>query len=133
LEDVVEQNKFDFADFEEEILKPVSKLEEMLKDLETGNVSEEDLKNFSSLMKKHAKLSEDIGFNILAEMHTVFYTALEKIYNKEVRVDKKIIESMRACLIVIVAIVRSKDVDITTYINRAEKLGKYLESLNKVK
>jgi len=133
LEDVVEQNKFDFADFEEEILKPVSKLEKMLKDLETGNVSEEDLKNFSSLMKKHAKLSEDIGFNILAEMHTVFYTALEKIYNKEVRVDKKIIESMRACLIVIVAIVRSKDVDITTYINRAEKLGKYLESLNKVK
>ncbi len=35
---------------------------------------------------------------------------------------------MRACLIVIVAIVRSKDVDITMYINRAEKLEKYLKS-----
>ncbi len=134
LEDVAEQNQFDFADFEERILKPVSKLEKTLKDMETGIVSEEELQKYISLIQKHAKLSEEIGFNILAEMHTIFYTALKKIISKEINIDKKLIESMRACLIVIVAIVRSKDVDITTYINRAEKLGKYLETLsNKVK
>ncbi len=133
LEEVVEHDKFDFADFEEKILKPVSKLEKMLKELETDNVSYEEIKKIISLIKKHAKLSEEIGFNILAEMHTVFYTALTKVQSKDVIVDKKFVESMRACLIVIVAIVRSKDVDITTYINRAEKLGKYLESLSKEK
>lgn len=133
LEEVAEHDKFDFADFEEKILRTVSKLEKMLKELEAGNISDEDMKKFISLIKKHAKLSEEIGFNILAEMHTVFYTALMKIQNKEVKVDKKLVESMRACLIVIVAIVRSKEVDITTYINRAEKLGKYLESLSKEK
>ncbi|NOX65558.1 MAG: hypothetical protein GXO85_07105 [Chlorobi bacterium] len=133
LEEVAEHDKFDFADFEEKILKPVSKLEKMLKELETDNVSYEEIKKIISLIKKHAKLSEEIGFNILAEMHTVFYTALTKVQSKEVTVDKKFVESMRACLIVIVAIVRSKDVDITTYINRAEKLGKYLESLGKEK
>lgn len=133
LEEVTEHDKFDFADFEEKILKPVSKLEKMLKELEADNVPDEDLKKFISLIKKHAEISEEIGFNILAEMHTVLYTALMKVQNKEVMVDKKLVESMRACLIVIVAIVRSKDVDITNYINRAEKLGKYLESLSKEK
>jgi hypothetical protein len=36
---------------------------------------------------------------------------------------------MRASLIVIVAVVRSKDVDITGYLNKAEELGKRIQNL----
>ncbi|MEN8192963.1 MAG: hypothetical protein ABFS12_09105 [Bacteroidota bacterium] len=127
LEEVTDPNRFDFADFEETILKPVAKLEKTLKGLVEDSVSEKEIVKLINVLKKNAKLSDEIGFTILAEMHTIFYTALEKISEKKIKLDTSLIESMRACLIVIVAIVRSKDVDINTYINRAEKLGKYLK------
>ena len=126
LEEVKEQSKFDFDDFEQTILKPVSKLEQLLRDLDSKTFSNEEISKFVTIMKKNSKLSDKIGFNILSDMHKIFYTALENINNKEIKIDSKLVESMRACLIVIVAIVRSKDVDITAYINRAEKLGKFL-------
>jgi hypothetical protein len=37
---------------------------------------------------------------------------------------------MRACLIVIVAVVRGKEVDITNYLNRAENFGRQIQDLN---
>lgn len=128
LEEVKEEVQFDFSDFEERILKPVAKLEKMLNFLATNKYSEKEILKYITLMKNNAELSNEIGFNILAEMHTIFYTGLEKIQQEKIKINRKLIESMRACLIVIVAIVRSKDVDITTYINRAEKLEKYLKS-----
>jgi len=128
LDEVKDESKFDFSDFEEKILKPVAKLEKMLNRLISNEVSDREMLKYIAIMKKNAELSNEIGFNILAEMHKIFYIALEKINEGKIEIDRKLIESMRACLIVIVAIVRSKDVDITMYINRAEKLEKYLES-----
>ena len=55
--------------------------------------------------------------------------ALILIKNKELDPDKETVESMRACLIVIVAVVRGKEVDITTYLNRAEEFGERIETL----
>ena len=40
-----------------------------------------------------------------------------------------VIEAMRACLIVIVAVVRGKELDITNYLNRAEAFGREIQSL----
>jgi len=123
-------NKFSFDDFEEVILKPISKLENLLKILAEGIVTEDELLPFIKTMKINAEFSKEIGFVVLAEMHTIFYTALINIKEKKISIDKKLIESLRACLIVIVAIVRGKDVNITNYLNKSENLGKYL-NINK--
>lgn len=128
LEEFENETQFDFSEFEDKILKPVAKLEKMISVLATNEYSEKEILKYIVLMKKNAELSNEIGFSILAEMHSIFYTALEKIHKGKIKIDRNLIESMRACLIVIVAIVRSKDVDITAYINRAEKLEKYLET-----
>jgi hypothetical protein len=117
---------YDFDDFEEEILKPISKLEKLLIILSEREVDGDELAPFIKSMRKNAEFSKEIGFTILAEMHTVFYTALVYVRDKKIFVDKNLIESLRACLIVVVAVVRGKDVDITNYLNKAENLGKYL-------
>jgi len=59
-------------------------------------------------------------------MHKIFSSALDLIKNKELLPIIPVIEGMRACLIVIVALVRGKDVDITLYLNRAENFGKQI-------
>ncbi|MCK5458098.1 MAG: hypothetical protein KAI45_13300, partial [Melioribacteraceae bacterium] len=120
-------NSFDFNDFEEVILKPISKLELLLKKMLTDTTIGINYSSYISLMKKNADISTEIGFTILADMYTIFYTAFTLIESKRLEVDKNLIESLRACLIVIVAVVRGKDVDITNYLNKAENLGKFLK------
>lgn len=120
-------SSFDFDDFEEEILKPIGKLELLLKNMLTDASIGINFNSYIRMMKKNADISAEIGFTILAEMHTIFYTAFTLIESKQLEVDKNLIESLRACLIVIVAVVRGKDVDITNYLNKAENLGKFLK------
>jgi hypothetical protein len=74
-------------------------------------------------MKEHALLADSHEFNLIAKMHEIVASALDAVYKGNLLVDKKLIESLRACLIVIVAVVKRKDVDITGYLNRAEEFG----------
>ncbi len=126
LSEIKEPKKFDFDDFEEEILKPIGKLEKLLVAISSGSASEEEIAKYIKVMENNANFSSEIGFTILAEMHTVFFNALILISEGKIIPEKNLIESLRACLIVIVAVVRSKDVDITNYLNKAENLGRNL-------
>jgi len=127
LDSLENSNNFDFNEFEDEILKPIGKLEALLKNMLTDSTIGINYSSYIQLMEKNALLSTEIGFTILADMHTIFYTAFSLIERKQLEVDKNLVESLRACLIVIVAVVRGKDVDITNYLNKAENLGKFLK------
>ncbi len=127
LSEIKEPKSFDFDDFEEEILKPIGKLEKLLVSILGKSASDNEIAKYIKIMKSNADFSKEIGFTILAEMHTIFFNALILISEEKIISDKNLIESLRACLIVIVAVVRGKDVDITNYLNKAENLGKYLK------
>ena len=127
LSEIKEPKSFDFDDFEEEILKPIGKLEKLLVSILGESASDNEIAKYIKIMKSNADFSKEIGFTILAEMHTIFFNALILISEEKIISDKNLIESLRACLIVIVAVVRGKDVDITNYLNKAENLGKYLK------
>ena len=74
-------------------------------------------------MDENSVLSRKIGFEILAGMHRIISRALILIRNRDLMPGKEVIENLRACLIVIVAVVRGKDVDINNYLNKAEQFG----------
>jgi len=120
-------------DFEKKILSPVKSLDDLLKKIPAGNVSEKELMNYSELMREHSTLASSQGFHVIAKMHEIIASTLVAINNGKLLVDKTVIESLRACLIVIVAVVKRKDVDITGYLNRAEEFGtKYFQENIKV-
>lgn len=115
-------------DFEKKILSPIKSLDDILKKIPSGNVSDQELKHTSELMTEHAELSSQQGFKVLSQMHTLIALSFDAISKDNLIVDKTIVESLRACLIVIVAVVKRKDVDITGYLNRAEEFGnKYFQ------
>lgn len=115
--------------FEETILKPIRSLEGMLGRISTNNYTDEELFEYKEIVKRNADLSEKIGFKIVTNMHLIFGAALKLIMTKRLVPDGNVIECMRACLIVIVAVVRGKDVDITSYLNKAEDFGQMILSL----
>jgi hypothetical protein len=129
----VRTNKYPSIDFEKKILSPVKALDEILKKIPSGNVTEKELINYYELMKEHASLASLNGFQVLAKMHETLASALYAINKGNLIADKKVIEALRACLIVIVAVVKRKEVDITGYLNRAEEFGdKYFNQTNMV-
>jgi hypothetical protein len=112
------------VDFEKKILSPVKSLDELLKKIPSGNFEESELRQYFELMQDHSLLSSLHEFELLSKMHDIMASALDAIMNHKLKTDKTVIDALRACLIVIVAVVKKKDVDITGYLNRAEEFGK---------
>ncbi|HQI39768.1 MAG: hypothetical protein B6D44_13945 [Ignavibacteriales bacterium UTCHB2] len=112
--------------FESTILGPIKPLDNLLKKLSDNDVEYEELIRFSKMMDENAALSRKIGFEILSGMHRIVSKALILIKNRDLMPGREVIESLRACLIVIVAVVRGKDVDINNYLNKAERFGNQL-------
>jgi len=115
--------------FESTIINPIKPLDNLLKKLSTEEVDYEDLIKFSKIMSTNAELSKRIGFEILTSMHSIIAKALILIRNRDLMPGKEVIENLRACLIVIVAVVRGKEVDISNYLNKAEEFGNQLATI----
>jgi hypothetical protein len=119
-----------FQNYESEILKPIRLIDSLLKQISSNQVDEDELHHWAKLMKTNGDLSAKIGFDIIANMHRILSHAFTLIGNKELVPKPDVIESMRSALIVIVAVIKGKEVDITNYLNRAEEFGKKIQILN---
>jgi len=128
MDDDREDDQF-FQNYESTILKPIKPLDAMLKTLADGQTDKEDLVSFADTLSHNAEVSSRAGFEIIANMHKIVARALRLINKNNLTADKETIESMRACLIVIVAVVRGKEVNITNYLNRAEEFGERIDNL----
>jgi len=125
------ENDFNFENFEEKILRPVKELDPFLNRVLKYEYTENEINTYIKIMFENAELSKKVGFEILSNMHGIFSKGLELINQKKIAPSSNVVESLRACLIVIVAVVRGKEVDITNYLTRAENFGKTISPKQK--
>ncbi|MCC6550785.1 MAG: hypothetical protein IT279_12015 [Ignavibacteriaceae bacterium] len=119
-----DDEELSYQQYESRILQPVKGLDEILKALSNGEFNKDDLTHYSKLLLWNSQIAFKFGTDIVGKMHLIIAKAIPMIRDGELKPTKEIIESIRACLIVIVALVRNKDVDIKMYIDRAEEFGK---------
>jgi len=122
-------NSQTFNSFESTILKPIKSIDSILNELNVDSEIPIKVEEYSKLMSFNAELSSQNGFDILSQMHNIISDCLLHLKNKSLIPSPEVIESIRACLIVIVAVVKSKEVDINNYLNRAEVFGKFLQKI----
>lgn len=130
IEEAAKDEEDFFKSYEELILKPIKPIENMLKKFANNEINYEDLSRFAEIMKMHGEVSEKKGFEIISNMHRIIYKALMLIISRKLMPGKAVIKSMRACLIVIVTVVRGKDIDIANYLNIAEDFKKEIHIAN---
>ena len=128
-EDIENEDEEIIQKFEPTILGPIKPLDNLLKKIANNEIDHEELIKFAQIMEDNAVLSRKIGFEILSGMHRIVSKALILIKNRELMPGKEVIENLRACLIVIVSVVRGKDVDINNYLNKAEDFGNKLATI----
>lgn len=129
-ETVEEEDDGELHNYEQIILKPIKSIDNLLKELAKNSVSYNELDHNAEIMRVNGDISKKNGFEIIAEMHRIVSSALMMIKSRELMPGKFVLDSLRACLIVIVAVVRGKDVDITRYLNKAEDFGKEIDVIN---
>ncbi len=129
LDEEKEDEDLFFQNYENEILKPIKPLDSLLKKLSNDEFDMNELIEFAGIMQQNGDKSAKIGFEIIGNMHKIVAKALILIQRRELMPGREIIEAMRACLIVIVAVVKGKEVDITSYLNRAEEFGRKLQTV----
>jgi hypothetical protein len=96
---------------------------------ETGENSFEKIDEYIEIMKNNFELSKKNGFEVLSGMHSILLDSLSLIKTGEVKTDKETIESLKACLIVIAAVVKGKEVNISEYLNKAGNFSKKINSI----
>jgi len=126
-DDDEEENSYEF--YVKTVLFPIRELDSFLQRLEFYETPYDEMDRYQTIIEKNAYLSQKYSFELIANMHFYFSGALKHIMEHRLIVDKDLIEKMRACLIVIAALVRQKDVDITNYLNKADKLGKLIQNI----
>ncbi|MFN3873066.1 MAG: hypothetical protein ACK4R9_08690 [Ignavibacterium sp.] len=129
LDDDTDNEELFIQNFETNILKPVKPLDKMLKNLSRDDFDYEQITSFIKIMSDNGRLSKKIGFEIISNMHETIAETLTLIKNRKLMPGKEIIEGLRACLIVIVAVVKGKEVDITNYLNRADELQQKISKI----
>lgn len=122
-----------FTKFEETILHPIKPIDLFLneayeKESDKGELPD-NIDEFIEIMKKNSELSMENGFEILSGIHLLIYDSLSLMKQGIVKTDKETIESLRACLIVIAAVIRGKEVNISDYLNKAEIFSKKINLL----
>ena len=104
-DEVVTEDEELIQKFEPTILNPIKPIDNLLKRVANNEIDYEELTKFSKIMDENAILSRKIGFEILSGMHRIISKALILIRNRDLMPGKEVIENLRACLIVIVAVV----------------------------
>jgi len=124
-----EQDSF-FDIFEREIINSIKAFNSLLDKLSLQEkIKKEEFESFIKIAYKNARQAQSLGFELIANMHRIFAKSLALTYEGKLKLDKQILSSMRACLIVIAAVIRSKEVEIKSYLQKAEELGKRISSI----
>lgn len=131
-EELNKEDNFSFEQYEAKVLRPIKELDAFLNRVQKYDYTENEMNSSIKLIKENGELSQKIGFEILSNMHKIFANGLDLVNQKKIAPSSNVIDSLRACLIVIVAVVRGKEVDITNYLNKAEEFGKTISQTKKV-
>jgi hypothetical protein len=130
LQEMEPETEFAFENFEESILKPVKDVDGFLNRMPKAKYAEEELENYIRVMEDNAKFATAVGFELICKMHRTLAKAFTLIKENKLEPDFKNAEQMRSCLIVIVAVVKGKDIDIRSFINKAEEFSRQIQYIN---
>ncbi|NOX17318.1 MAG: hypothetical protein GXO87_03435 [Chlorobi bacterium] len=125
-----EKTEFEFEEFEKKVVDSIKTIDVLLRKIESMDFTKEDLEAGRELISENKTLSYRIGLEIITEMHTAVESAFNFIILGKLLPNENVIENIRACLVVIVAVVRNKDVDISNYLKRANHFTKELEKID---
>jgi hypothetical protein len=120
----------DYKKFEKRIIQQIKYYDEFLTRLYQQGIDLNELMEAVDEAKKIEEEIEEHKFEVLANIQNTFSTTLELIFKNTLPITNDTIESLRACLIVIAAVIKNKDIDLSYYLSRVDNLKKIINSFH---
>ncbi len=128
LDDEIEDDDILLQQYEANILSPIKPFDEFLNRVYSDDYELEEISYYINMFSNNLNSSKKFGFDLIANMHSTIKSTLELLKSRKLNADKDVIDSLRACLIVIAAIIKRKDIDITNFLNKADSLHRKISS-----
>lgn len=110
--------------YEANILSPIKPFDEFINRIQHNQYEVEEISYYINIFSNNLSSSKKLGFDLIANMNLIIKNTLELLKNRKLNLDKDVVDGLRACLIVTVAIIKNKEIDITNFLNKADQLNR---------
>ncbi len=125
-----ESNDNLYLDFERLVLDNILEVDEFLSKILTEQVdSEQSLKLIQKAYKSY-QLAQELNFDLISELIKVYWLSLVAIRDNKLKPNKEISELIRSTLIILVSLLKQRDVDLEPFIQKHNQLKEKLKFLN---
>lgn len=110
--------------YEANILAPIKPFDEFINRIQHNEYELEEISYYINIFSNNLSSSKKLGFDLIANMNLIIKNTLELLKNRKLNLDRDVVDGLRACLIVTVAIIKNKEIDITNFLNKADQLNR---------
>jgi hypothetical protein len=119
----VDQKILDEADLTLNLINPLRELAAYINDIEEKKSNSKSIDHYIDLAKSNLNYAKDRSYPEIPKMMGIVIKTFEKVKLLQLSYNSDVIEGLRCCLIVSLAQVKKKNVDISGYIEKAERFG----------
>jgi hypothetical protein len=118
-----------FLEFEKLILQNILEVDEFLNKIINENFSEEEIFRLIQQAYKCFQLAAQLNHDFISELIKVYWLALVAIRDHKIVVKKSEAELIRSTLIVLVSLLKEKDIDLEPFLKKHNLLKEKLQQL----
>lgn len=109
-------------DFNNLFIPLIKELNELLDNIATNSIEESKIKRYISLIEEKIKIAESANIEIVIRVLNIAVAALDYLLVTLGQNNSEIIEKIRSAFIIVVVVLRGKDVDLGLYLEEVEEI-----------
>ncbi|MFN4111990.1 MAG: hypothetical protein ACK4G1_06910 [Ignavibacteria bacterium] len=127
---IKEENNNLYLDFEKLILDNILEVDEFLNQVLNQKFDDEQILKLIQKAYRSLQLAEELNFTLISELIKVYWLSLVAIRDNNMRPDKFTAELIRSTLIILVTLIKQRDIDLEPFMQKHNQLKEELKKLD---
>ncbi len=119
-----------YLDFEKTLLENILEVDDLLSKILNDKVDEDIQLNIIQRSYKSYELAKELQFDLISELIKVYWLTLVATTNKKLNLTKQLAELIRSTLIILVTLIKQREIDLEPFMQKHNQLKEILKSLD---
>lgn len=125
-----EENDDLYLDFEKMLLDNILEVDEFLNKVINQKIDDEQFLKLIQKAYRSFQLAEELNFTLISELIKVYWLSLVAIRDNNLKPSKSIADLIRSTLIILVTLIKQREVDLEPFMQKHNQLKEKLKSLD---
>jgi len=127
---IKEENNNLYLDFEKLVLDNILEVDEFLNQVLNQKFDDEQILKLIQKAYRSFQLAEELNFTLISELIKVYWLSLVAIRDNNLRPDKFTSDLIRSTLIILVTLIKQRDIDLEPFMQKHNQLKEELKKLD---